>query len=432
MASLIQGLLSFLDSSPTAWHAVEAIVSKLKEAGFQELLEQENWPLKKGGKYYVIRDGSAISAFIMPKSEPLSVNLLASHLDSPSLKLKPEPEIRRHNMILLGSEVYGSPLLTSWLNRDLGIAGRVLYYDSNHQIKESLINLTDHPVIIPQLAIHLDREVNEKGLLLNKQEHLNALAALERDIPPGSYFETLLRTQIDFEEILSFDLFLYPLEKARLVGYNREMISSYRIDSLASVHASLEALLGNSEPTENAVKMVVFWNHEEVGSNTTQGAASPFLSQTLERIVISSDLNKEHYFRLLSRSTCVSIDLAHALNPNYAERHDARHLPILGKGVILKANAQQRYATDAKTSLGIKVAAKKQQLYLQNFVSRNDIPSGSTIGPIHAGVSGMSTVDIGCGQLSMHSSREIISCQDHQNLYELLKECLEIDFGWKN
>lgn len=421
---LIEDLLSFLDNAPTAWHAVKIATEKLQIQGFQELQEHNNWKLQKGGRYYVIRNGAALCAFVMPNGEPSQVNLLASHLDSPSLKLKPQPEIRRQNMILFGSEVYGAPLLSSWLNRDLGIAGRVLYYDQSSQIQEKLVNLLDHPVTIPQLAIHLDREVNEKGLQLNKQEHLNALAALDSEIPSGSYFETLLRTQIDFKELLNFDLFLYPLEKARLIGYKKEMIASYRVDSLASVHAALEAFLTKSEPLETEIKMVVFWNHEEIGSNTTQGAASPFLSQTLERIVLCSHLSREDYFRILNRSTCISIDLAHALHPNYTDKHDVQHQPLLGKGVILKTNAQQRYASDTKSSLPVKIAAKMKGLPLQNFVSRNDIPSGSTIGPIHASLTGMPTVDIGCGQLSMHSCRELMACQDHQMLYELLMSVL--------
>jgi aspartyl aminopeptidase len=424
--AIIQDLISFLNQSPTAWHAVDEIKKKLENKGFIQLKEQDTWNIQPEKRYFTIRNGSSICAFITPSSAPIRTRLLASHTDSPSFKLKPQPEIRKHGSILFSVEVYGAPLLSSWLNRDLGIAGRVIYYDHQEQIKESLVRLDEYPMTIPQLAIHLDREVNEKGLILNKQEHLNVLAALESQIPADqSYLHLLLKDKINFKEIINFDLFVYPIAGARLLGYEEQMIAAYRIDSLASVNAALQAFLQNLEPLENEIKMIAFWDNEEIGSRTAQGAESPFIMQTLERILFGFNLNREDYFRLISQSVCVSIDLAHALHPNYADKHDAHHQLFLGKGVILKSNAQHRYASDARSSAPLQAIARKQEIALQRFVSRNDIPSGTTIGPIHASLTGMQTVDIGCSQLSMHSCRELMACQDHLHLCQLLQSILK-------
>lgn len=423
---IINDLLQWLNQAPTAWHATESTVMALQQQGFQELKEGQPWSLKPEQRYFITRNGSSLCAFITPKHQPESVRLLASHSDSPGLKLKPQPEIRKQDMILFGAEVYGSPLLSSWLNRDLGLAGRVIFYNSKNQIQSQLIKLEEDPFLIPQLAIHLDREVNEKGLLLNKQEHLNVLAALYGPATASQpYLELLLQKKIDLKQLINFDLFFYPLEQARYVGYQQQMISSYRIDNLASLHATLQAFTKNAVPLEKDIKMLVCWDHEEIGSNTTHGASSPFLSQTLERILLSYNLGREDYFRIISKSLCVSIDMAHALNPNYMEKHDLQHPIQLGKGIVLKINAQQRYATDALSSLAIQVLAKNHKIPLQKFVSRNDIPSGTTIGPIHAALTGMPSVDIGCSQLSMHSCRELMSCEDHMYMYQLLSALLE-------
>jgi aspartyl aminopeptidase len=423
--SIIQDLISFLDSSPTAWHAVTTAKKRLKHAGFKELSEQEAWHIQPKQNYIVTRNGSSLCAFITPSHTPKRLRLLASHTDSPSLKLKPRSEIRKYQAILLGVEVYGSPLLSSWLNRDLGLAGRILYTNRNGEIRESLVRLERHPMTIPQLAIHLDREVNERGLQLNKQEHLNVLAGLESSFNESSFIEELVREEIDFDQLIGHDLLFFPLEKARLLGYEHALLAAYRIDSLASVHAALTALLQQPDPLEDEIKMIIFWDNEEVGSHTAQGAESPFFSQILERILAGFKATREDYFCLLNRSTCISIDLAHALHPNYADKHDAQHQPILGQGVVLKNNAQQRYATSARSSLPVQMVAALKQLSLQRFVSRNDIPCGTTIGPLQACLTGMATADIGCGQLSMHACRELMSCQDHLDMCQLLGSLLQ-------
>lgn len=425
---ILQDLAHFLDASPTAWHAIDWIKRQLHDHQFKGLSESEHWKLEPGQRYYVTRNGSSICAFITPHAAPHRVRLLASHTDSPGFKLKPQPEIRRHQAILFGVEVYGAPLLTSWLNRDLGLAGRVIYEDRKGKIREKLVRLDKHPLTIPQLAIHLDREVNEKGLILNKQENLNALAALEHDLDASqSYLNVLLREELDFQEIINCDLFLYPIEKARFIGWRQQMLAAYRLDSLASVHAALQAFLSDPNSLEQDIKMVTFWDNEEIGSHTAHGASSPFVNHIIERITLAFKQDREAYLRLLNQSACISIDLAHALHPNYADKHDAQHQLFLGKGSVLKTNSQYRYASDARSSLPIQAIARDRQIPLQKFVSRNDVPCGTTIGPIHANTTGMSTVDIGSSQLSMHSCRELISSQDHLQLCQLLKAVLDAE-----
>lgn len=419
---ILKDLCHLLDHAPTAWHAVEWIKEQLHRHQFIALSESTPWSLQHGQRYYVTRNDSSIIAFVTPTKKPKRVRLIASHTDSPGFKLKPNTEIRRHQTILFGVEIYGAPLLSSWLNRDLGLAGRVSYEDVKGKFRETLVRLDKAPLVIPQLAIHLDREVNEKGLLLNKQDHLNVLAALESALPAStSYLETLLKQAISFKEILNFDLFLYPLEKARFIGCDKQMLAAYRIDSLASVHAGLYGFLEELDPLKEEIKMVAFWDNEEIGSHTSQGAGSPFFNHLLERITLSFKAERSDFLSLLSQSLCLSIDLAHAVHPNYAEKHDAQHQPILGGGVILKANAQYRYASDVRSTFPVQVIARQEGISLQRFANRNDIPCGTTIGPIHSNITGMPTVDMGCGQLSMHSCRELMACQDHLKLCQLLK-----------
>lgn len=417
-------LLQFLNNSPTAWHAVSLCVQELKKQGFQELKEMDRWQLKAGGSYFIVRNGSSLCAFTLPTAALEQLQMAASHTDSPSLKLKPNAEFRKENMLMLGVEPYGAPLLASWLNRDLGIAGRVVFLDPKGVQREQLVRLSEAPVILPQLAIHLDRNVNENGLVLNKQEHLAVLAALEGKRPSKQpYLERLLKKQLSIKELLAFDLFLYPLEEARLIGEGGQLLSSYRIDALVSVHAVLEGFLAGlkSKKPKNMIKMIAFWDNEEIGSHTAQGAGSPFVPQIIERLMLSMQLSREDYWRLLSRSACVSVDLAHAVHPNYADKHEPRHPLLLNGGIAVKSNAQQRYASDAHSSAAVIALCKKYKIPFQRYAARGDIPAGTTIGPIHAGLTGMPTVDIGPAQLSMHSCRELMAIKDYFVLADLLK-----------
>ncbi len=421
----LQEILAFFNESPTAWHAVDCMLDKLEENSFEVLDEKNPWTLKPGGHYLVTRNGSSLIAFTLPLQTPQDAKIVGSHTDSPAFKLKPNAEFQKENMVMLGLEIYGAPLLTSWLNRDLGIAGRVVWQDAKEKVHTSLVKIEDHPVVIPQLAIHLDRSVNESGLTLNKQEHLAALAMLTANVKTKpekkSYLDRLLQEQINYHSLLAYDLFVYPLEKARLIGFNDQMISSYRIDSLGSVYAILNGFLQTTKPHRNTIKIVSFWDNEEVGSSTKQGAGSPFLPQVLERICLALGLDREHYLRLNAQSLCLSVDLAHATHPNYPDRHEPRHSLLLDGGVAIKSNAQERYATDSVGSGKIVALCEKFKIPYQRYVARGDIPSGTTIGPIHAHLTGMPTIDIGCAQLSMHSCREIMSCTDLFNMCKLIR-----------
>jgi aspartyl aminopeptidase len=419
---IIDDLLTFLNNSPTSWHAVENVKQKLVESGFQELQEKDAWYLSFGGKYFIVRNGSSIIAFQTPTLEPTSLRIVASHTDSPSFKLKSNPEFVKDNMVMLGLEVYGGPLISSWLNRDLKIAGRVFYLDKQKKKHCKLVDLEEFPVVIPQLAIHLDRQVNENGLLLNKQEHLSALAALD---VKGPYLEKLLKEKLHAKSILSFDLILAPTEKASLIGYEKQMIASYRIDSLLSVHACLKALIDQKKPTAHELKAFVFFDHEEVGSTSTQGADSPFLSQNLERIMLALNLPRENYFRLLANGLLLSVDLAHAVHPNYKEKHEPNHQAFFNRGIVIKQNANLKYASNAYSTSHVIELCVNNKIPYQHFVSRNDMPCGSTIGPLNAGRTGIETVDIGVPQLSMHSCRELAAVNDHKDMCKLLTAFLK-------
>ena len=420
-----EDLIQFLNASPTAWHAVDEMRQRLTKAGFTYLEENEAWKLTKGGKYFVSRGGSSLAVFQLPKENPKSAFILGAHTDSPALKIKPNAEFLKENMLMIGVEIYGGPLITSWLNRDLGIAGRAVGLDQKGRVQTRLVRIEQFPLQIPQLAIHLDRSVNEQGVLLNKQEHLAALAAL--DIKPDKvthkthYLENLLKKECQFTSILSHELFLYPLEAPRFLGNEQQMLSSYRLDNLGGVHAALYSLLQPSKTSKENLKMAIFWDNEEIGSHTFKGASSPFLPQILERICLALELGREDYFQLIAKSQCLSIDLVHALHPNYPEKHEARHLTLMNQGIVIKTNAAQRYAGDAISVAQVVDICQKEKIPYQYFVSRNDITSGTTIGPITANLTGIPTVDVGFAQLSMHSTRELCACQDHVDMCRFLK-----------
>lgn len=417
-------LSDFLSKCPTAWHSIEFIRSKLLSRGFIELKENKPWNIHQRNKYFIVRNGSSLCAFQIPEKRLEKCMILATHTDSPSLKLKPNCEFYSDNLVLFGLEVYGEPLLSSWLNRDLGIAGRIVTLLQNNELQEELVTIEDAPCIIPQLALHLDRDVNEKGLILNRQEHLIAIASTD-DSVEKPYLHSLLKPFTKNNTLLSHDLFLYPLEKPRFIGKNKELISSYRIDNLASTHAALTAFLEAKSAPPDQLTMITFLDNEEIGSRTAQGADSSFFNDTLERTTSALNLSFDELCRIKAGSLNVSIDLAHAIHPNYLKKQEPNHPIHLSKGIVLKSNANMRYATDALSSSIIAALCKRLSLPLQKFVNRTDMPCGSTIGPIHASKSGIRTVDIGSPQLSMHSCREITSTKDHASMCTLLQALIE-------
>jgi aspartyl aminopeptidase len=420
--SHIESFLSFLQACPTSWHCVKEVESTLSSHSFQALQEKELWEMEKGGKYFVSRGGS-IASFCLPKKAPSQIRILAAHTDSPSLKLKPNPLLADNSMARLEVEVYGSPILHSWLNRDLALAGRVFFKNKKGEIEEKLLFLDEAPLIIPELAIHLQRDVNEKGPPLNKQEHLMPIFPLmghENSLPS---LETLLRKHCDYPSLLSFDLFLVPLEAPRLLGPHQDWIASYRLDNLVSVHAAMTAMI-NYTPS-STLPLSIFWDHEEVGSKSWEGADSSFLADVLTRVRHFYKMTDEEFLVLKRNSLCLSLDMAHGLNPLHAHKHDPNHQPILGKGIVLKHNANLRYASTAQTLAQALLIGKKAKLPLQYFVNRSDMPCGSTVGPFITASSGIPTVDLGCAQLSMHSAREIIAKDDYLDCITFLKEALK-------
>jgi aspartyl aminopeptidase len=417
----IEDLQAFLNASPTSWHAAAQIGNRLALHDFSPLEEEEKWKLEPGGRYFVVKGGS-LCAFRLPEKTPKRASLIAAHTDSPALKLRQRPEVQKDNMTLFSTEVYGSPLIASWLNRDLGIAGRVVVSGKEGQIEERLVFIDEAPLMIPQLAIHLSREVNEKGLVLNRQEHLCPLATLGGS---AHYLEELLRRHLFFHQLLSHDLFLVPLEPSRLLGGQRELLASYRLDNLQSAHACVTALTAAKTPAPHAVQMAVFWDAEEIGSATAEGASSPFLSAIFSRIAAACKLNDEDLFRLKARALCLSVDVAHGLHPSYPQQHDPAHTPLLGKGVAIKYHAAQRYATNAVTAAEVVRLCQELNLNTQILTVRSDTSCGSTLGPIVAHTLGIATADIGCPLLSMHAPRELIACRDHLDLCQLLTRFLE-------
>lgn len=420
MTDIVQDLFSFISSSPTPWHSVIEISNRLSLHDFELLDEKKSFSLKPNGKYFIQRGGSLI-AFIMPDKTPQAALIGAAHTDSPSLKIKPHAQFREDNMNLLRIESYGGPLLSTWYDRDLALSGRVCSLSPDDEVQTHLIHADDHPLIIPSLAIHLSEK--KDGLVkqyLDKQEHLCPLIGLS-DQEENS-LEKIFNKYFPFKKIYSHELFLVPIQPPSFIGSNLELISSYRLDNLCSVHAILCALASACHQNlAHNIRMAVFWNHEEIGSKTEEGAASPFFQDILQRICLSSNLNQEHYYQLKNNSLCLSFDVSHAFHPNFKKRHDPQDRPLFEKGTIIKLASSMRYASTAKTSAFIENLCDKHHLLYQLSSSHSEISCGSTIGPIFSSEMGITTLDLGTPLLAMHSSRELISIKDHLNATKLMK-----------
>ncbi len=416
---MLEKFVHFVGRSPTVYHATREIGMALAEADFTPLNEEDKWKLEPGKGYFVVREDTLLAAFRLPPQKPTNTLLLASHIDSPALKIKPQPEISSNGIGLFGTELYGGPLLHTWLDRDLCIGGRIVVLNKKGQCETKLVLLDDYPLIIPNVAIHLNRDVTEKGLIVHKQDHLKAIYSIQNK---EKHLETLLKKHHPFQKLLGFDLFLVPLEKPGFNGFDDELISSYRIDNLSSAFASLEALIQAKSP-KNRLQMAIFWDHEEIGSKTYAGADSVFVNELFERICLSYKMDREDYFRMKSASLCLSCDVSHAYHPNYSDKYDPQNAPLLGKGPTIKFS--QRYATTGATAAPLFFLAEKHKIPIQTFASRSDLPSGSTVGAMMGASSGIPTVDLGIGCWGMHSIRETIAGSDQIALTHLLKAALE-------
>jgi aspartyl aminopeptidase len=398
---VLDDLLAFLRDAPTPFHAVAEGQRRLEAAGFARLDEADRWDALAPGKYHVTTTGTNLFAFVLPAGERRAFRLIGAHTDSPNLRLKPQPEYTNEGYAQLGVEVYGGVLLNSWLDRDLGLAGRVLVRGSGG-VERKLVKLARPLLRVPQLAIHLDRDVNDKGLVLNRQDHMAPIWGLADG---ARSLNTLLADEVGGEVVAS-ELMLFDLTPPTRGGQNDELIFSARLDNLAMCHAALTAIAGMQAPS--AIAAIALFDHEEVGSESVAGAGSAVLPRLLERLVP----DRERFHQACARSSCVSADMAHAVHPNYAGRHEPRHKPVLNGGPVIKSNAQQRYATTAETQAMFAELCRAEAVPVQHYAVRTDLPCGSTIGPITSTLLGIPTVDVGNPMLSMHSARELAGSRD--------------------
>ncbi|CAN5768221.1 M18 family aminopeptidase [soil metagenome] len=409
-------LLAFLRDSPTPFHAVASARSRLEAVGFHALRETDAWDNLPSGRYYVITAETNLIAFVLPESaQRTSFRIIGAHTDSPNLRLKPNAEYSNEGYAQLGVEVYGGVLLNSWLDRDLGIAGRVLVREGD-AITSKLVSIAKPLLRVPQLAIHLDREVNDKGLILNKQEHMAPIYGLAGVRGMGKVVAEA--AGVDVERIVKTELMLFDLLAPTLGGTDEEFIFSARLDNLAMSHAATAAMTTVKSPS--AISVIALFDHEEVGSESVAGAGSATLPRILERLI--GDRNA--FLRACAASTCVSADMAHAVHPNYANRHEARHKPVLNGGPVIKTNAQQRYATTASTALMFEELCREVEVPVQQYVVRTDMACGTTIGPITSTLLGIPTVDVGNPMLSMHSTRELGGSRDPEMMTKVLSHYL--------
>ncbi|MBS2011825.1 MAG: M18 family aminopeptidase [Deltaproteobacteria bacterium] len=416
---VLTDLLAFLGESPTPFHAVASARRRLEAAGWKAIAETDAWADLAPGRYFLAHGGSSLFAFVVPEAKRLSgFRIVGAHTDSPNLRLKPTPEYKSAGYAQLGVEVYGGVLLNSWLDRDLSLAGRVFLGDGAGQgagkMETRLVRFTKPMLRVAQLAIHLDRDVNEKGVVLNRQDHLAPIFGLARD--DASDLAGLLAAELAVpkERIVGSDLMLYDVVAPTLGGRDEEMIFSARLDNLAMSHAAIHALLEAAPKAAagDVVPVAALFDHEEIGSETAYGAQSGFLPRALERIVLGRGGSREDYHRVLAGSLCVSADMAHAVHPNYESRHEARHKPVLNGGPVIKVNAQQRYATSGATAALFRDLCARAEVPVQHYAHRTDLPCGSTIGPIASTLLGIRTVDVGNPMLSMHSIRELGGSKD--------------------
>ncbi|MGX1910786.1 M18 family aminopeptidase [Streptomyces phaeochromogenes] len=404
-------LMSFLAASPSPYHAVANAAERLEKAGFRQVAETDAWDGTSGGKY-VLRGGAIVAWYVPEGAEPhTAFRIVGAHTDSPNLRVKPRPDSGAHGWRQVAVEVYGGPLLNSWLDRDLGLAGRLSLRDGSTR----LVNI-DRPLLrVPQLAIHLDRSVTSDGLKLDKQRHLQPIWGLGNDVRDGDLIRFLEEESgLPEGETTGWDLMVHSIEPPAYLGRDKELLAGPRMDNLLSVHAGTAALAGVATADEalSYIPVLAAFDHEENGSQSDTGADGPLLGSVLERSVFARGGSYEDRARAFAGTVCLSSDTGHAVHPNYAERHDPTHHPRAGGGPILKVNVNNRYATDGSGRAVWAAACEKADVPFQTFVSNNSMPCGTTIGPITAARHGIKTVDIGVAILSMHSARELCGATD--------------------
>lgn len=408
-------MMRLIDASPSPFHACRSAAAALEAAGFDRVDERDAWGAGPGRRY-LVRGGSLVAWAAGQHHGPADgFRVIGAHTDSPNLRIKPHADAGRAGWLQLAVEVYGGALLNSWLDRDLGLSGRVVVRGPAGP--EERLLLVDRPLMrVPQLAIHLDREISSEGLKLNPQNHLSPVWGLGDPVPGGFAAFVAGDVGVATDDILGWDLMTHDLTPSAFVGVDDELVSAPRLDNLCSSWAGLEALVevaaGDALGGCRQVPVLVLFDHEEVGSTSDRGAGSTLLPVVTERVVLSLGGTREDVLRARAASVCCSADMAHATHPSYADRHEPGHQIALNGGPVVKVNSNQRYATDASTAAEVVLACEQAGVPLQRYAHRSDLPCGSTIGPITAAQLGMRTFDVGAPQLAMHSAREMCGAED--------------------
>lgn len=404
-------MASYIDASPSPYHACDTSAARLVEAGFTEIKELEAWS-EVPERGFVRRGGSLFAWFYPADMDPATgFRIAGAHTDSPNLRIKPRPDTGAAGFRQLGVEVYGGVLLNSWLDRDLGISGRAFVSDGPQLVERHF--RVDRPILrVPQLAIHLDRTIGEKGLKLDKQQHMAPVMAVG-DAKEGAFAELLgQELGVPAGAIKSYDAMVHDLTPSGLLGADNDMLAAPRLDNLCSSYCALTALVEASSKGPSHALAVTLFDHEEVGSASRGGADGPLLGDVTERLIMARGGDRDSYLRSIQDSICVSADMAHAVHPNYVDRHEPDHHIHLNAGPVIKVNANQRYATEAETEALFQLACERAGVPFQKWVMKTNMACGSTIGPLTAARHGMRTVDVGCAQLSMHSARELCGVKD--------------------
>lgn len=413
------GLLKFLQASPTPFHATRNLAECFLAAGFEQLNEADSWQLVPGKRYLVTRNDSSIIAFIYGRSDLLDsgIRMLGAHTDSPCLKVKPRAELNRRGYFQLGVEVYGGALLAPWYDRDLSMAGRVTYRDESGQMASALVDFKRPVAIVPSLAIHLDRDANNNRSINAQKDIVPLILQLPAEDSVLPDFRSLLHAELQasqpelpVSQVLDYEISLYDTQPPALVGLEQDFIASARLDNLLSCYVGMQALL---EADDQVSSLLICTDHEEVGSASCCGAKGPMLEQFLMRLLPET----ESRIRVIERSMMISADNAHGVHPNFMDKHDENHGPLLNRGPVIKVNANQRYATTSETSAFFRLLCETADVPVQAFVARTDMGCGSTIGPVVASEVGVKTIDVGCPTFAMHSIRELAGVQDAWNLY---------------
>ncbi len=416
-----QDLLDFIDASPSPWHVAATVVQRLENQGFEALREEEGWQLESGGRYFVVRGGSSVIAFVVGTQTPdwTGFRIIGAHTDSPGLRLKPRAPHAAEPMSCLGVEVYGGAILATFTDRDLSLAGRIVVRKKKGP-QTRLVRFTRPLARLPNLAIHMNRNVNEEGLKLNKQTELPLLLGnLLEAFPPAEQFRSLLAHEagVEDEAIINWEFHVYDTQKGAFWGVQDEFIANSQLDNLSSCHAGLSALLSVREP--EATCLCALFDHEEVGSESAQGAGGSFLPDVLQRI--ACELDRDELGQAMARSFFISADMAHAYHPNFPSAYEPLHHIRVNGGPVIKTNANQRYASNAESEAYFITLCESAEVPWQQYAHRTDLGCGSTIGPILATRLGVRCVDVGSPMWAMHSARESAGAVDHSLMIRVLK-----------